>query len=85
MKWTGHTVPIGITEMHIRCLVGKSERKGPLGKRMCKWDDIKTNLTEIGWKGSNWNGMAQNRDRRRALFEHGNEYSGSIKCREFLN
>ena len=67
MRWAGHTALIGITEMRIRFLVGKSEAKGPLGKRRCMWEDIKTNLKERGWKGLDWNGIAQNRDRWRAV------------------
>lgn len=53
--------------MRIGFLVGKSERKGPLGKCRCIWEDIKTNLQEIGWKGLDRNGIAQNRDRWRAV------------------
>jgi hypothetical protein len=58
---------MGLTEMRIGFLVGKSERKEPLGKRRCIWEDIKTNLKEIGWKGLNWYGIAQNRDRWQAV------------------
>ena len=53
--------------MRIGFLVEKSEPKGPLEKRRCKWEDIKTNLKEIGWKSLDWNGIAQNRDRWRAV------------------
>jgi len=53
--------------MRIEFLVGKSEPKGPLGKRRCIWEDIKTNRKEIGWKGLDWDGIAQNRDRWRAV------------------
>jgi len=63
----GHTARMGITEMRIGFLVGKSEPKGRLGKRRCIWEDIKTNLKEIGWKGLDWDGIAQNRDRWRAV------------------
>jgi hypothetical protein len=56
---------MGITEMYIGLLVGNPERKGPLGKRRCLWEDIKMNLKETGWKGLVWNGIAQNRYRCR--------------------
>jgi hypothetical protein len=74
---------MGITEMHIGFLVGKSERKGPLGKRRCLWEAIKTNLKEIGWKGLDWNGIAQNRNRCRVAVNTV-MILGSIKCGEFL-
>jgi hypothetical protein len=35
-----------------RILVGKPERKGPLGRHRHRWEDnIKINLREIGWGG----------------------------------
>jgi hypothetical protein len=48
-----------------RILVGRSERKRPLGRR--KWvDNIKMDLTEVGWDGRDWIDVAQDRDRWRA-------------------
>jgi hypothetical protein len=38
-------------------------------------------LREIGWDGMDWINLAQDRDQ---WSEHGNEPSGSIKCREIL-
>jgi hypothetical protein len=36
-------------------LVGKPERKGPLGRLRRKWmDNIKMDLREIGWDGIDW-------------------------------
>jgi hypothetical protein len=47
-----------------RVLVGKSERKRPLGRPRCKWkDNIKMGLREIGWSGMKWFYLAQERDR----------------------
>jgi hypothetical protein len=40
-----------------RILVGKPERKRPLGR----------SRREIGWGGMDWIDLAQNRDQRRAL------------------
>jgi hypothetical protein len=31
--------------------VGKPEGKRPLGRPRCRWEDIRTGLTEIGWEG----------------------------------
>jgi hypothetical protein len=46
-----------------RILVGKPERKRPLGRRRRKWEDnIKMDLREIGWGGGNCVDVAQDRD-----------------------
>jgi hypothetical protein len=37
-------------------------------------------LREIGWVGMDCIDLAQDRDQWRALYEHGNEPSGSKKC-----
>jgi hypothetical protein len=51
-----------------RLLVWKPERKRPLGrpKRRCV-DNIRMDLAEAGWGGVGWIGLAQDRNRRRAL------------------
>jgi hypothetical protein len=51
-----------------RILVGKPERKRPLGRTKCRWEDnIKMDLREIGRGGMDWIDMAQDRDQWRAL------------------
>jgi hypothetical protein len=46
-----------------RLLVGH-----PLGRSRRRWiDNIKMNLVEIGWGGVDWIGLAQDRDKWRAL------------------
>jgi hypothetical protein len=51
-----------------RILVGKPERKRPLGRRRRRWlDNIKIVPREIGWDGKDWIDLAQNRDKWRAL------------------
>jgi hypothetical protein len=48
--------------------VGKSERRRPLGKPRCRWlDNIRMDLVEVGWGDVDWIGLAQDRDRLRAL------------------
>jgi hypothetical protein len=50
-----------------RVLVGKPERKRPLGRPRCRWEDnIKMDLQEVG-AGRDWMELAQDRDRWRAL------------------
>jgi hypothetical protein len=59
---------MGETRNTYRLLVGKSERKRPLGRRRRKWvDNIKMNLLEIGWGGVDWIVLTQDRDKCRAL------------------
>jgi hypothetical protein len=50
-----------------RLLVEKREGKRPIGRARRRWVDIKTNLLEIGWGGKDWIGVAQDRDKWRAL------------------
>jgi hypothetical protein len=65
-----------------RVLVGKPEEKRPLGRPRHRWEDyIKMDVQEVGW-GTDWIDLAQSRDRS---CECGNELSGSIRCREFLD
>jgi hypothetical protein len=68
-----------------RVLVAKSEGRRPLGKSRCKWEDnIKMDFRELGQEhgldgpGSGWGQMV-------SFCECGNERSGSIKCREFID
>ena len=49
-------------------LVGKPERKRPLGRPRCRWEDnIYMDLQEVGCGGMDWIELAQDRDRWRAV------------------
>jgi hypothetical protein len=51
-----------------RILVGKPERRRPLGRPRHRWvDNIKIDLREIGWDDVDWVDLAQDRDQWRAL------------------
>jgi hypothetical protein len=50
-----------------RLLVGKPEGERPFGRPRRRWVDIKMDLLEIGWGGVDWIGLAQDRDKWRAL------------------
>jgi hypothetical protein len=51
-----------------RLLMGKPERKRPLGRPRRRWvDDIRMDLGEVGLGDVDWIGLAQDRNRWRAL------------------
>jgi hypothetical protein len=50
-----------------RIFVGKPDGKRPLGRSRRRWvDNIKMDLTEVGWDGRDWIDLAKDRDRWRA-------------------
>jgi hypothetical protein len=49
-------------------LAGKPEGRRPLGRPRRRWvDNIKMDLGDMEWGGMDWIGLAQDRDRWRAL------------------
>jgi hypothetical protein len=51
-----------------RLLVGKPEGKRSLVRARCRWvDNIEMYTLEIGWGNVDWIGLAQDRDKWRAL------------------
>jgi hypothetical protein len=51
-----------------RILVRKPAGRRPLGRSRRRWvDNIKMHHTEIGWDGTDWSDVAQNRGQWRAL------------------
>jgi hypothetical protein len=68
LRWAGHVARMGERRGAYRALVGKPERRRPLGRRRRRWEDnIKMDLREVGWGGMDWINLAQDRDRWRAL------------------
>jgi hypothetical protein len=68
MRWADHVARMGEKRNAYRLLVGKPEGKRPLGRPRRKWvDNIRMNLGEVGWCDVDWIGLAQDRNRRRAL------------------
>ena len=66
--------------------MGNPKGKRPLWRPRCRWEDnIKIDIQEVGCGGMDWIELAQDRDRWRGTCECGNETSGSVKCREFLD
>jgi hypothetical protein len=59
-KMAGHEARVGENKNAYRLLIGKPERRRPLGRPVCRWVDTnKKYLGEIGWGGVGWIGLAQ--------------------------
>jgi hypothetical protein len=68
MRLAGNVTQMGEKRNEYRLLVGKLEGKRPLGRPRHRWvDTIKMGLGDIGWGGVDWIGLAQERDKWRAL------------------
>jgi hypothetical protein len=68
MRWAGHVARRGEKRDVYGLLVGKPDGRRPLGRPRCRWlDNIKMDLVEVGWGDVDWIGLAQDRDRWRAL------------------
>jgi hypothetical protein len=68
MRWTGHVAQIGQERGVYRVLVRKPEGKRQLGRHRRRWEDnIRMDLQEVGCRGMDWIGLAQSRDRWRAI------------------
>jgi hypothetical protein len=53
----------------VRLLLRKPERKSPLGRPRCSWEDnININLKERGLVGMGWINLAEDRDKWRAVW-----------------
>jgi hypothetical protein len=64
MRWAGHIARMGENRNDYRLLVGKPERKRPLGRPRRRWvDNIRLDLGEVGWGDVDWIGLAQDRNR----------------------
>jgi hypothetical protein len=67
MRLAGHVARMEKRNAY-RLLVGKPEGKRPLGRPRRKWvDNIRMDLGEEGWGDVDWIGLAQDRNRWRAL------------------
>jgi hypothetical protein len=65
IRWAGHTAGIGEKRNAYRLLVGTPEGRRPLGRPTRRW--VQKDLVEVGWGDADWIGLAQDRDRCRAL------------------
>jgi hypothetical protein len=68
MRWVGHVAHMGERRGVYRVLVGKLEEKRLLGRPRHRWEDnIRMDLQEVGCGCEDLIGLAQDRDRWRAL------------------
>jgi hypothetical protein len=67
MRWAGHLARI-LEKRNAYRLVGKPEGRSPLGRPRRRWvDNVRMDLVEVVWGDVDWIGLAQDRDRCRAL------------------
>jgi hypothetical protein len=68
IRWAGHVARMAAKRNACRLSVGKTERKRQLGGPRRRWVNIiKMDLREVGWDGVHRIGLAQDRDKWRAL------------------
>jgi hypothetical protein len=66
--WEGHVVRMGKKRKPCTLLVGEPEGRRPLGRPRRRWvNNIRMDLGEVGWGNMDWIGLAQDRNRWRAL------------------
>jgi hypothetical protein len=81
MRWAGHVARRGEGRAVYRVLVGK-----PMGRPRRGWEDnIKADLREVGCGEYGLDGAGAGERKVAGTWECGNEPSGSIKCKEFLD
>jgi hypothetical protein len=68
MRWVGPVALMGDRRVAYRVLVGRPEGKRPLGRPRHGWEEnIKMDIQEVGWGGTEVNDLARNKDRGRAV------------------
>jgi hypothetical protein len=69
-----------------RILVGKPERKRPLGRPKRRWEhNIRMDLRETGWDGMDWTDLAHDRDPWRALVNAVKNFRIPLNIGKFLS
>jgi hypothetical protein len=83
VRWAELVARMGEKRSAYRILVGKSERKTPVGRPRRGWvNNSKMDLRNTEWGGMDWNDLAQ--ELMRALVNTIMKLGGSTKCWEIL-
>jgi hypothetical protein len=84
LRWAGHVARMRQRKGAYRALVEKHEGRSPLERPRRRWkDNIKMDIREVGW-GHRLDQSGSGQKEVAGSCECGDEPSGSIKCREFL-
>jgi hypothetical protein len=68
IRWAGHVAQMEEKGKAYTLLVGNPEGKRPLGRPKRRWvDNIRMDLGDVEWGDVDWIGLAQDRNRWRAL------------------
>jgi hypothetical protein len=68
IRWSGHVAGMGEKRNAYRFFVGKREGRRPLARPRRRWvDNIRMDLVQVGWGDVDWIGVAEDRNRWRAL------------------
>jgi hypothetical protein len=68
MRWAGYVARMQESKSAYRVLVGKPEGRIPLGRPKPIWEqNIKFEVTEVGWGSKDWSYLARGRVRWRAV------------------
>ena len=85
MRWAGHVARMGEDRSVQRVLVGKPERKRPLGRPDVDGRIIfKMDLQELGGGCGDWMELAEDRGKVAGTCGYGEGLSGSINAGNFL-
>jgi hypothetical protein len=64
VRWAEHVACIVERRAAYRALVGKPEGRRPPGRPRRRWEDnIKMDLSEVGWGDIDWIDLPQDRDK----------------------
>jgi hypothetical protein len=68
IRWAGRVSRMREKRNAYRLVLGKPEGKMLLGRPSCRWlDNVRLDLAEVGWDDVDWIGLAQDRNRWRAV------------------
>jgi hypothetical protein len=54
IRWARHIAGMGELKNVKNILNGKPKGNKPLGRTRHRWEDIRMDITEVGWEGADW-------------------------------